>query len=201
VLWPVLVVVLSVGASQAATAWLGAPAVDPRAEAVDAGGWGRGLLTAWSSGGMAEELLFRGLLLLFVARVATCRRRPVLCGGGTARHQRVIPTPVAAGCMPAAFDKVCPVPWLLGGLLSISVLIVGFFVVLRLLRAVPERARPTLASWGRRVLYSAAAVFAVAAVVGVVLLIVWALPSLLTRHPRFGLPPSGTKRSPTLGPA
>jgi membrane protease YdiL (CAAX protease family) len=79
VLWPTVALPLSVVASLAATTLLGsagAPAVtDPRAGLVHAAGWGGGLLTVWLSAAMAEELLFRGLLLLLVARMTARRRR------------------------------------------------------------------------------------------------------------------------------
>jgi Pentapeptide repeats (9 copies) len=88
------------------------------------------------------------------------------------------------------------VSWLLGGLLSVFVLVLIFVALL----AVPVPARLKPDSWKkrraviwvrerlrarRRVLDVAAAVLAGAVVVGLVLLIVWALPSLLTRHPRI----------------
>jgi Pentapeptide repeats (8 copies) len=88
------------------------------------------------------------------------------------------------------------VSWLLGGLLSVFVLVVALVALLAV--PVPARLKPdSLKQRGavkrvrerlrarRRVLDAAAAVLAGAMVVGLVLLIVWALPSLLTRHPRI----------------
>lgn len=56
----------------------GAGPADPRREWASAAGWAGGLLLVWVSGAVSEELLFRGALLLIVARSVTIRRRPAL---------------------------------------------------------------------------------------------------------------------------
>jgi hypothetical protein len=94
------------------------------------------------------------------------------------------------------------VSWLLWGPLSVVALVVVFVL---LVVPAPEWLnpdswnRPPAVKWVRgrlrarpRGLHVVAAVLAAAVIVGLVLLIVWALPSLLTRHPRIpAASPSG----------
>jgi membrane protease YdiL (CAAX protease family) len=68
--------------SQLVATSLGATGVatspDPRPAAARAGGWIGGLLSQWVSAALAEELLFRGLLVLAVTQLPLFRRRPRL---------------------------------------------------------------------------------------------------------------------------